>query len=62
MTIITKIEFSEEEIDAMIKTLNCLSDMIDQANTTSASNAFEELAKTLCLDPMGELAFHREGW
>lgn len=67
MTIITKVEFSEEEIEAMVKTLNYLSELIDDPSVShtqsdTASNAFEGLARILCLDPMGELAFHREGW
>lgn len=65
MTVITKVEFSQEEIYAMIKTLKCLSAFINEPNVTSdmsltASNAFDELSKIICLDPVGKQAFRYE--
>lgn len=62
MKTVTKVEFSQDEINTMIATLRCLSALIDETNIPSdlaltASNAFHDLSKVLCTDPMGEHAF-----
>lgn len=65
MKIVTKVEFSQEEIYAMIKTLKCLNAFINEPNVTSdmsltACNAFDELSKIVCLDPVGKQTFRHE--
>lgn len=63
MKIVTKVEFSQDEIKTMIATLQYLSVLLDETNIPSdlaltAGNAFDELSKVLCTDPVGERAFH----
>lgn len=70
MIIKLAVNYTEDEIDTMIQTLNFLSDIIDNSDEGArtidliqwSSDAFENLAKILCLDPKGEEAFHKDGW
>ena len=64
------VNYTEDEMDTMIKTLSFLSDIIDNPDEEKrtldliqlSSDAFENLAQVLCLDPKGEKAFHNNGW
>ena len=67
MTIKTVVEFTEGEIENTIETLKFLSDILDSNDCPkdiriSADNAFGDLSTILCIDPIGEQAFHAEGW
>ncbi len=70
MTAKLVINYADEEINAMIDTLNLLSVIIEnknqEARTTDmisqANGAFEDLASLLCMDPKGERAFHANGY
>ena len=63
-------EYTEEEINNMINTLQLLSTIVDnreeEARTVDmiqwASDAFANLSYLLCLDPRGERMFHNNGW
>lgn len=63
-------EYTEEEINNMIDTLQLLSTIVDnreeEARTVDmiqwASDAFANLSYLLCLDPRGERIFHNNGW
>jgi len=63
-------EYTEEEINSMIDTLQLLSQILDnheeEARTVDmiqwASDAFANLSYLLCLDPKGERMFHNNGW
>jgi hypothetical protein len=67
MKIISKIEFEQNEIQTIINTLNvmaeiCNCDSVSTEVQVKASQAFNELADLICLDPEGEKAYQREGW
>lgn len=67
MKITTTISYTDNEINAMIDTLTTCSLIIDDENAGSdlaqrAEDAFEQIAKMLCLDPIGERVFHNNGW
>lgn len=64
------VNYTEDEINTMIKTLSFLSDIINNSDEGVKAvdliqwsfDAFKNLASVLCLDPKGEKAFHNNGW
>lgn len=67
MTVKTVVNYTGEEIIDTIKTLKFLSDIISEETTTAemkttAEQAFNYIAKLLCLDEKGEAALAYEGW
>lgn len=70
MKVTLGIEYTDEEINSMIDTLNLLCNITEnheeEARTVDmiqwASDAFANLSYLLCLDPSGEKMFHNNGW
>ena len=67
MIVKTVVNYTDTEIKDMIKTLKFLSDIISEETTTAemkttAEQAFDHIAKLLCLDENGEAALAYEGW